>query len=106
MGQFQHVGYQHACTPAEKFNGDAFTNFHAILHAIFMQFHAILAISAFFWPILTCWACTGAEKFNGDTFTHFQTLLHTIFMQFHAILAISDIFRQFQHEQEEDISEE
>ena len=41
LGQLQHVGYLNASTPAEKFDGDTFTQFHAIsrtCHAIFRQF--------------------------------------------------------------------
>ena len=41
LGQFQHVGYQNACTLAEKFNGDTFTHFHALPHAISRNFHTI-----------------------------------------------------------------
>ena len=56
LGQFQHVGYQKACTRAEKSISETFTQFHARLHAIscnFTQisrnFHAIWTISAIFW---------------------------------------------------------
>ena len=55
LGQFQHVGYQNACTRAEKFIGNTFQKFHARVHAISRNFHAILAISAIFGPISTCW---------------------------------------------------
>ena len=34
LGQFQYVGYQNACTWAEKFNGDTFIHFHTLLHAL------------------------------------------------------------------------
>ena len=46
LGKFQYVGYQIACTQAEKFNGDAFTHFHTLPCAISCNFHTILAISA------------------------------------------------------------
>merc|ERR1711954_34722 len=55
LGQFQHVGYQNACTRAEKFIGNTFKKFHARVHAISRNFHAFLAISAIFGPISTCW---------------------------------------------------
>ena len=45
LGQFLHVGYQNACTRAEKFIGNTFIQFHAPLHTISRNFHAILAIS-------------------------------------------------------------
>ena len=41
LGQFQHVGYQKACTRAYKFIGYTFTQFHACLHAISSKFHEI-----------------------------------------------------------------
>ena len=41
LGQFQHVGYQKACTRAEKFNDDIFTHFHALPHAISRNFHTM-----------------------------------------------------------------
>merc|ERR1712081_108695 len=55
LGQFQHVGYQNACTQAEKFICDTFTKFLARVHTISRNFHAIWAISAIFGPISTCW---------------------------------------------------
>merc|ERR1712081_103488 len=55
LGQFQHVGYQNACTRAERFIGNTFKKFHARVHAISRNFRAILAISAIFGPISTCW---------------------------------------------------
>merc|ERR1711954_571784 len=55
LGQFLHVGYQNACTRAEKFIGNTFKKFHARVHPISRNFHAIWAISAIFWPISTCW---------------------------------------------------
>ena len=41
LGQFQHVGYQNACTRAEKFIGNTFKKFHARVHAISRNFHII-----------------------------------------------------------------
>ena len=41
LGQFQHVGYQNACTPAEKFNGNIFTHIHTLPHAILCNFYAV-----------------------------------------------------------------
>ena len=41
LGQFQHFGYQNACTQAEKFNGDTFMHFQALPHAISRNFHSI-----------------------------------------------------------------
>ena len=41
FGQFQHFSYQNISTQADKFNGDTFTHFHALLHAISHNFHAI-----------------------------------------------------------------
>ena len=41
LGQFQDVGYQNACTWAEKFIGNTFTQFHACLHTISSKFHEI-----------------------------------------------------------------
>ena len=38
LGQFQHVGYQNACTRAEKFIGNTFKKFHAHVHAISRNF--------------------------------------------------------------------
>ena len=38
LGQFQHVGYQNACTPAEKFIGNTFMQFHPPLHAVSRNF--------------------------------------------------------------------
>ena len=55
LGQYQHVGYQNACTQAEKCIGNTFKKFHARVHAISRNFHAIWAISAIFGPISTCW---------------------------------------------------
>ena len=58
LGQYQHVGYQNACTWPKRFNRDTFTHFHTLLHTIsrnFTQFHAISAISAIFRPISTWW---------------------------------------------------
>merc|ERR1712112_280852 len=54
LGQFLHVWYQNKCTRAEKFNGNTFKKFHARVHAISCNFHAIWAISANFGPISTC----------------------------------------------------
>ena len=34
LGQFQHVGYQKACTQAKKFIGNTFNKFHSRVHAI------------------------------------------------------------------------
>ena len=55
LGQFQHVGYQNACSPAEKFIGNTFEKFQVHIHAISRNFHAIWAISAIFGPISTSW---------------------------------------------------
>ena len=41
FGLFQHVGYQKACTRAEKFIGDTFIQFHARLHIISRNFTQI-----------------------------------------------------------------
>merc|ERR1712081_121550 len=52
LGQFQHVGYQNACTRAEKFIGNTFEKFHARVHAIsrnFMQFSRNLDYFSNFW---------------------------------------------------------
>ena len=55
LGQFLHVGYQNACTRAEKFIGNTFKKFHARVHAISRNFRAIWTISAIFGQISTCW---------------------------------------------------
>ena len=55
LGQFQHVGYQNACTQAEKFIGNTFKKFHMRVHAISRNFQTMWAISAIFGPISTCW---------------------------------------------------
>ena len=52
LGQFQHVGYQNACTRAEKFIGNTFKKFHARVHAIsrnFTQFSRNLDYFSHFW---------------------------------------------------------
>ena len=52
LGQFQHVGYQNACTRAEKFIGNTFKKFHARVHAIscnFTQFSRYLGYFSHFW---------------------------------------------------------
>ena len=52
LGQFQHVGYQNACTQAEKFIGNTFKKFHARVHAIsrnFTQFSRNLGYFSHFW---------------------------------------------------------
>ena len=72
LGQFQHVGYQNACTRAEKFIGDTFTQFHARVHAIshnFTQFGLFQPFLGQFQHVGYQNACTLAEKFNGDNFT-------------------------------------
>ena len=52
LGQFQHVGYQNACTRAEKFIGNTFKKFHARVHAIsrnFTQFSRNLGYFSHLW---------------------------------------------------------
>ena len=49
LGQFKHVWYQNACTQADKFNGDTFTQFHVLPHAISRNFHAFSCIFMQFW---------------------------------------------------------
>ena len=68
LGQFQHVGYQKACTRAKKFIGNTFKKFHARVHAISRNFHAIWTISAIFGQFQHVGyqkAYTRAEKFIG-----------------------------------------
>merc|ERR1711954_17495 len=52
LGQFQHVGYQNACTRAEKFIGNTFKKFQTRVHAIsrnFTQFSRNLDYFSYFW---------------------------------------------------------
>ena len=52
LGQFLHVGYQNACTRAEKFIGNTFKKFHACVHAIscnFTQFSRNFGYFSHFW---------------------------------------------------------
>merc|ERR1711954_288967 len=52
LGQFQHAGYQNACTRAEKFIGNTFKKFHARVHAISRnstQFSHNLGYFSHFW---------------------------------------------------------
>ena len=102
LSQFQHVGYQNAHTSPEKFNGDAFTHFHALPHTIscnMMQF-------GLFQPFLANFNMLGMKMhvlklrnsmmILSHTFTHSLTQFHAIFTQFHATFmqfqAISAIF--------------
>ena len=39
--QFQHAGYQNACTWAKKVNGKIFMHFHTLLHTLSCNFHVI-----------------------------------------------------------------
>ena len=77
LGQFLHVGYQNACTRAEKFIGNTFKKFHARVHAISGNFHAILAISAIFGPISTCWVSKCMYSSWEIHWWYFHTLSHT-----------------------------
>ena len=65
LGQFQHVGYQNACTRAEKFIGNTFTQFHTPLHAIFTQFGLFQPFLGQFQHVGYQKASTRAEKFIG-----------------------------------------
>ena len=97
LGQFKHVGYKIACTRAEKFIGDTFTQFYAGPHAIscdFMHFHTI---SHIFYEILA--TMLGIKKHVPEprnslvilsrNFTHVFTKFHAILRKFHAIYSIS-----------------
>ena len=67
LGQFQHVGYQKACTRAKKFIGNTFKKFHARVHAIFTQFWLFQPFLGQFQHVWYQKACTRADKFDGDT---------------------------------------
>ena len=62
LGQFQHVGYQKACTRAEKFIGDTFTIFNACIHAFSHKFHAIFTQFRLFQPFLGQFQHVGYQK--------------------------------------------
>ena len=49
LDRFLHVGYQNACTLAEKFNGNIFTHFHTLLHALSRNCHSISPDFSHFW---------------------------------------------------------
>ena len=98
LGQFQHVGYQKACTRAKKFIGNTFKKFHARVHAISRNFHTIWAISAIFCQfqhVAYQKECTRAEKSISDTFTQFHARLHAISRKFHAIFTQFGLFQPF-----------
>merc|ERR1711954_113983 len=49
LGQFQHVGYQNACTRAEKFIGNAFKKNSCACSRNFTQFSRNLDYFSHFW---------------------------------------------------------
>ena len=76
----------------------SFTKFHAHIHAISHNFHAIWAISAIFGPISTCWVSKSkywSLEIRGDTFTQFHALLHAISRKFQAIFMQFRLFQPF-----------
>ena len=104
LGQFQHVGYQNACTRAEKFIGNTFKKFHARVHAISRNFHAIWTISAIFGPISTCWVSKSMYSSWEIQWWYFHTLSRTPscnFTQFTCNFTQFQLFQpflgQFQH---------
>ena len=114
LGQFQHVEYQNTCTRADKFNGDTFTHFHALPHAISRNFHTISCNFGYCSHFLVNFNMMGIKKHVLKPKSMYSSLeirwwyFHAIsrtsscnFTQisrnFHTIWTISAIFGQFQH---------
>ena len=102
LDQFQHVGYQNTCIRAENFNGDTFTNFHALPHIISRNFQAIsrnFGNFSHFWANFNMLGINmhildlkNSMKIVSHTFTHSITQFYAIFAQNYTILAILTIF--------------
>ena len=87
LGQFQHVGYQNACTWAEKFIGNTFTQFHAPLHAIlrdFTQFLRNLGFFSHFWANFNMFGIKKHVLEPRNLSVILSRNLTHLFMQFHA----------------------
>ena len=92
LGQFLHVGYQNACTRAEKFIGNTFTQFHAPLHVISRNFTQISRYLGYFSHFWANFNMLGIKKhvleprnssvILSRNFTHLFTQFHANFMQF------------------------
>merc|ERR1711954_74588 len=105
FSHFQHVGYQNACTRAEKFIGNTFKKFNALVHAIsrnFTQFSRYLGYLGYFSHFWANFNMLGIKMhvlelrnslvILSKNFTRVFTLFHAISRNFHTILAISAIF--------------
>merc|ERR1711954_60985 len=102
LGQFQHVGYQKACTRAEKIIGNTFKKFHARVHAIsrnFTQFSRNFGYFNHFWDNFYMLGIKmhvpelrNSLVIPSKNFTHVVTQFHANFTQFSCNL---DYFSHF-----------